>query len=58
MWFSFVFFGAEGMLTVLTRHGGELQKGEVKIIQGGGKKSLGLPPKDMNKDWVVLVRKI
>lgn len=40
------------------RNGGELQTGEVKIIQGGGIKSLGLPPKDVNKDWVVLVKKI
>jgi hypothetical protein len=40
------------------RNGGELQTSEVKIIQGGGKKSLGLPPKDVNKDWVVLVKKI
>jgi hypothetical protein len=37
--------------------GGELQKGEVKTIQGSGKKSLGLPPMDVNKDWVVLVKK-
>ena len=41
-----------------TRNGGKLQKGEVKTIRGGGEKSLGLPPKDINKDWVVLVRKI
>ena len=41
-----------------TRNGGELQKGEVKTIQGGGKKSLGMPPKEVNKDWVVLVKKI
>ncbi|MFW5699488.1 MAG: DUF5060 domain-containing protein [Bacteroidota bacterium] len=41
-----------------TRNGGELQTGEVKSIQGGGKKSLGLPPNNVNKDWVVLVRNI
>ncbi len=41
-----------------TRNGGELQKGEVKTIKGGGKKALGLPPNDINKDWVVLVRNI
>jgi len=40
------------------RNGGELQTGEVKTIQGGGKKSLGLPPTNINRDWVVLVRKI
>ncbi len=51
----------EGEYSVLwydTRNGGELQKGEVKTIQGSGKTSLGLPPKDVNKDWVVLVKKI
>ncbi len=51
----------DGRFSVLwydTRNGGELQEGEVKTIQGGGKKSLGRPPKDKNKDWVVLVRKI
>ncbi len=41
-----------------TRNGGELQTGEVKTIQGGGKKTLGLPPNNVNKDWVALVRKI
>jgi hypothetical protein len=41
-----------------TRNGGDLKEGEVKTIQGGGKKTLGLPPKDENKDWVAVVRKI
>jgi len=41
-----------------TRNGGELQNGSVETISGGGEQSLGLPPSDQNKDWVVLVQKI
>ncbi|TYA84189.1 DUF5060 domain-containing protein [Seonamhaeicola marinus] len=39
------------------RKGGKLQKGKVKAIKGSGKQSLGLPPKDKDKDWVVYVQK-
>ncbi len=39
------------------RKGGELQFGKTKFIQGGGKQSLGFPPSEKDKDWVVLVQK-
>lgn len=39
------------------RKGGALQKGKVKTISGRGKKSLGMPPKEKDQDWVVLVSK-
>lgn len=39
------------------RKGGALQKGKVKTISGSGKKSLGMPPKEKDQDWVVLVSK-
>ncbi len=39
------------------RKGAELQKGKVKSVQGPGKRSLGLPPKDNDKDWAVWVTK-
>ena len=40
------------------RKGGGLLIGKTKTVTGPGKQSLGLPPikKDLNKDWVVLVR--
>lgn len=40
------------------RKGGELQQTKIKTITGNGKQSLGLPPKEKNRDWVVLVSKI
>ncbi len=39
------------------RIGGKLQKGKVKSISGSGQKSLGMPPKDKDLDWVVYVQK-
>ncbi len=39
------------------RKGGALQEGLVKTVRGPGKKSLGAPPTDGDKDWVVLVRR-
>jgi hypothetical protein len=39
------------------RHGGELQDGSIRSVQGGGKQSLGEAPKDKAKDWAVLVRR-
>jgi hypothetical protein len=39
------------------RHGGGLQDGGVRTIQGGAKRSLGRPPKDTTQDWAVLVRR-
>jgi len=40
------------------RNGGELQEGKIKSVQGGSKQSLGNPPQDIEKDWVVLVQKM
>ncbi|VGO14495.1 hypothetical protein PDESU_03057 [Pontiella desulfatans] len=39
------------------REGGPLQKGSVKKCKGGRMQTLGLPPSDPGKDWVVIVRK-
>ncbi|WP_299552411.1 DUF5060 domain-containing protein [Seonamhaeicola sp.] len=50
--------GAYSVLWYNPRKGGKLQKGKVKTIKGGGKQSLGLPPKDKDKDWVVYVQSI
>ena len=38
------------------RNGGELQAGTVQTVVGPGVKSIGLPPRDPEKDWVALVR--
>jgi hypothetical protein len=40
------------------RFGGELQAGSVKTVGGGGKRALGLPPQEPEKDWAVLVRRM
>ena len=40
------------------RNGGGLQDGSVKIIEGSGMQSLGTPPNNQDRDWVVLVRRI
>ncbi|MEM7193373.1 MAG: DUF5060 domain-containing protein [Pseudomonadota bacterium] len=37
------------------RSGGALQSGDVSTIQGGDTRSLGSPPGDSDKDWVVLI---
>lgn len=39
------------------RNGGGLQAGSIAEILGGTRGSLGSPPSDPDKDWVVLVRK-
>ena len=39
------------------RGGGPLQEGSLKTIRGPGKKTLGTPPAEADKDWVILVRK-
>ncbi len=39
------------------RTGGALLDGTVKQVAGGGKVSLGAPPKDANEDWLAVVRK-
>ncbi len=38
------------------RTGGPLQQGSIKSVSGPGKKSLGTPPSDPNKDWLVMCR--
>ena len=39
------------------RTGGLLQKGSVTIVHGPGRKPLGGPPAETDKDWIVLVTK-
>lgn len=39
------------------REGGSLQKGTVSAVQGPGKKPIGLPRSERDKDWVALVEK-
>lgn len=38
------------------RNGGDLMDGSVKTVNASGTVALGNPPKDKDKDWVVLVR--
>jgi len=40
------------------RKGGKLKKGKVKLIQGPGKQSLGIPPQEKDEDWVAWVTKV
>jgi N-acetylneuraminic acid mutarotase len=37
-------------------NGGDLQTGSVKSVNGGGRVSLGMPPKQTGADWVALIR--
>ncbi|MCK0148210.1 DUF5060 domain-containing protein [Arenibacter sp. F26102] len=39
------------------RKGGPLKQGKIKTISGNGPRSLGMPPKEKDQDWVVLVVK-
>ncbi len=39
------------------REGGEMRKGSVTSVQGGGKVSLGQAPADVDEDWLVVVRR-
>ena len=39
------------------RQGGELQRGSVETVTGGGWIEVGSPPSDNQRDWVVLLRK-
>ncbi len=51
---------AEGSYTVKwydPRRGGPLQDGSVRTVSGPGGKSLGDPPAEKSRDWVVLVRR-
>jgi Putative collagen-binding domain of a collagenase len=38
------------------RNGGDLQRGSVTSIVGKAGQSIGLPPKEASRDWVVLIR--
>lgn len=38
------------------RNGGELMEGTIKDVQANGEVSLGLPPSDKEKDWVVYLQ--
>ncbi|HUG93587.1 MAG TPA: DUF5060 domain-containing protein [Planctomycetaceae bacterium] len=39
------------------RDGGELRTGSVKQVAGGGKVSVGNPPRDAGNDWLVVIRR-
>jgi hypothetical protein len=39
------------------RNGGALQTGSIESMPGGIGNSMGEPPSDLDKDWIVLVRK-
>ena len=39
------------------RQGGGLVSGSIEVLRGPGKQTLGLPPADPEKDWVVLVER-
>ncbi len=39
------------------RFGGDLQEGTVRTVEGGGLRGLGMPPRDSDKDWAILVRR-
>lgn len=52
--------GTTGAFTLLwfnPREGGEMRKGSVTSVQGGGKVSLGQAPADVDEDWLVVVRR-
>jgi hypothetical protein len=40
------------------REGGDLQEGSVSMLESRGLKNPGLPPSDVEKDWVVLLEKL
>ncbi len=40
------------------RNGGNLQDGAVTSVTGGGNRSIGNPPGNVNSDWVVLVTEV
>jgi len=37
------------------RSGGSLESGSTKTVSGGGKRALGLPPRDRDQDWLAVV---
>jgi len=40
------------------RNGGALQQGSVETVSGGADRSIGKPPSETHRDWVVLVEKV
>ncbi len=40
------------------RSGGALEQSSVEQVKGGGKVSLGRPPADADKDWLIVVRNV
>jgi hypothetical protein len=40
------------------RNGGELLEGSIKTIQGPGRVNIGNAPRDIEKDWAILIREI
>ena len=40
------------------RFGGPLQHGSIRVVEGGAVRSIGQAPKEPNKDWTVLVRRV
>ena len=38
------------------RKGGELLEGSLKSVTGGQNVSIGTPPKDIDEDWLVIIR--
>jgi hypothetical protein len=52
--------GVSGEFTVKwfnPRTGGELIDGPVKVVQAGKRARIGLPPREENEDWVILLRR-
>ncbi len=51
--------GAKGRFEVLwynPRRGGALANGSTRTVTGGGRQSLGRPPREQDQDWLALVR--
>lgn len=50
----------EGRFAVMwfnPRTGGELTRGSVETLDGGGKRDLVTPPSDQKEDWLAVIRK-
>ncbi len=51
---------AEGRFSVMwfnPRTGGDLTRGSVETLDGGGQRDLGTPPTDPEEDWLAVIRK-
>jgi hypothetical protein len=40
------------------RTGGPLVEGPLKVVHGGKRNRIGLPPSEENEDWVIVIRKV